>query len=503
MKAGGFSLGGEQSGHVIMLDHATTGDGAAHRAAAAGPGGRDRQAAGRAGRGDGPAAAGAASTCATSTAPASAPACRCRRRSGPPRPSWAATGRVLLRPSGTEPRRTRDGRGDREGAGRRGRRAAGRRRPGRAHPLAAAAGARPVFPIGRRNGLQTPQTSPILRKRAVRYRVGKAGARALSPAGARRTVKNGGHRRGHEGSAGFGTRSRGGLCRRRAGDDGPGRYPAVARPRRDRGSRAGGEPSDWSRTGCRGGVATAGEPTSTATPRKKKKKRNIISWILSLGPGAPIGPPEFTAYRELQRRRCGTVFDRLGDCSSRRRPCTAARRGPAWPPSRTAPGCGVAPSPRYAAVKPARGRAQLHGRRRARAAEAARHPAPQAPEPAVPAGARHGLPGATVPDDRRGPAGPGDRGNGGAAVRRLPGRPGVRRAGRRQLRLERRRRRGGHQHRRPADHDARGAAARGVLDRLPRRARRAGLGSRRRPVHLRGTDVGAPVPFACPPPSDT
>jgi len=27
MKAGGFGLGGEQSGHVIMLDHATTGDG--------------------------------------------------------------------------------------------------------------------------------------------------------------------------------------------------------------------------------------------------------------------------------------------------------------------------------------------------------------------------------------------------------------------------------------------------------------------------------------------
>ena len=57
-----------------------------------------------------------------------------------------------------------------------------------------------------------------------------------------------------------------------------------------------------------------GEPssTSTATPRKKKK-RNIISWILSLGPGAPIGPPEFTAYRELQGRRCGTVFDRVGE----------------------------------------------------------------------------------------------------------------------------------------------------------------------------------------------
>jgi len=27
MKAGGFSLGGEQSGHLILLDHATTGDG--------------------------------------------------------------------------------------------------------------------------------------------------------------------------------------------------------------------------------------------------------------------------------------------------------------------------------------------------------------------------------------------------------------------------------------------------------------------------------------------
>ena len=27
MKDGGYTLGGEQSGHVIMLDHATTGDG--------------------------------------------------------------------------------------------------------------------------------------------------------------------------------------------------------------------------------------------------------------------------------------------------------------------------------------------------------------------------------------------------------------------------------------------------------------------------------------------
>ena len=27
MKAGGYTLGGEQSGHVVMLEHATTGDG--------------------------------------------------------------------------------------------------------------------------------------------------------------------------------------------------------------------------------------------------------------------------------------------------------------------------------------------------------------------------------------------------------------------------------------------------------------------------------------------
>jgi hypothetical protein len=58
-------------------------------------------------------------------------------------------------------------------------------------------------------------------------------------------------------------------------------------------------------------VATA--PVSEPPPTKKKKKRNIISWILSLGPGAPIGPPEFTAYRELQQLHCATVFDRVGE----------------------------------------------------------------------------------------------------------------------------------------------------------------------------------------------
>ena len=55
-------------------------------------------------------------------------------------------------------------------------------------------------------------------------------------------------------------------------------------------------------------------PTSTPTPTpKKKKKRNVIAWILSLGPGAPAGPPEFTAYRELQQLRCNKVFDRVAE----------------------------------------------------------------------------------------------------------------------------------------------------------------------------------------------
>ena len=39
----------------------------------------------------------------------------------------------------------------------------------------------------------------------------------------------------------------------------------------------------------------------------------MVAWILSLGPGAPDGPPEFTAYRELQQLRCAQVFDRVGE----------------------------------------------------------------------------------------------------------------------------------------------------------------------------------------------
>jgi hypothetical protein len=76
-----------------------------------------------------------------------------------------------------------------------------------------------------------------------------------------------------------------------------------------------------------GGTDTAGDDATSRGPstqettatgsesptKAKKKKKNVIAWILGLGPGAPDGPPEFTAYRELQQRRCGAVFDRVGE----------------------------------------------------------------------------------------------------------------------------------------------------------------------------------------------
>jgi hypothetical protein len=62
-------------------------------------------------------------------------------------------------------------------------------------------------------------------------------------------------------------------------------------------------------------VAVNDSTTTADSPQllAKKKKRNVIAWILSLGPGAPIGPPEFTAYRELQQLRCEQVFDRVAE----------------------------------------------------------------------------------------------------------------------------------------------------------------------------------------------
>lgn len=59
---------------------------------------------------------------------------------------------------------------------------------------------------------------------------------------------------------------------------------------------------------------TTQTPIPTPTPKPKpKKRRNIVAWILGLGPSAPQGPPEFTAYRELQNLRCANVFDRVDE----------------------------------------------------------------------------------------------------------------------------------------------------------------------------------------------
>jgi hypothetical protein len=54
-------------------------------------------------------------------------------------------------------------------------------------------------------------------------------------------------------------------------------------------------------------TSTSTPPTATPT----KKPKNVVAWILGLGPGAPDGPPEFTAYRLLETRHCSQVFDRV------------------------------------------------------------------------------------------------------------------------------------------------------------------------------------------------
>ena len=88
-------------------------------------------------------------------------------------------------------------------------------------------------------------------------------------------------------------------------------------------------------------TSTGTTSTTATTTTKKKKKKNVVAWILSLGPGAPEGPPEFTAYRELQQLRCATVFDRVGELDEPARTlyegaahaCLAATKGEGdrWP----------------------------------------------------------------------------------------------------------------------------------------------------------------------------
>jgi len=71
--------------------------------------------------------------------------------------------------------------------------------------------------------------------------------------------------------------------------------------------------SDPVSKGSPSATATSGPASPTPTPTPTKKKRNVVAWVLSLGPGAPEGPPEFTAYRELQELRCDKVFDRVAE----------------------------------------------------------------------------------------------------------------------------------------------------------------------------------------------
>jgi hypothetical protein len=92
-------------------------------------------------------------------------------------------------------------------------------------------------------------------------------------------------------------------------------------------------------------TGTAGSSSPSPSPTKKKKK-NVIAWVLSLGPGAPDGPPEFTAYRELQKLRCDKVFDRVAELqepartlyTGAARACLAAfdGRSELWPQSKVA-----------------------------------------------------------------------------------------------------------------------------------------------------------------------
>ena len=103
MLAGGYVLGGEQSGHIILLDHATTGDGMLTAPAPARRGGPPRCDAGRSGQGHDQVPAGA------DQRPGSTRRAR-RLQPRSPRPSATAeaelgtSGRVLVRPSGTEPK---------------------------------------------------------------------------------------------------------------------------------------------------------------------------------------------------------------------------------------------------------------------------------------------------------------------------------------------------------------------------------------------------------------
>ena len=102
MRTHGYNLGGEPSGHIIMSDYTTTGDGFIAALAGAGHGQAQRQA----GVGGLPPLRGRCRRCSRTSATRTASRWKarpCARRSPAPRRSLAVGGRLIVRPSGTEP----------------------------------------------------------------------------------------------------------------------------------------------------------------------------------------------------------------------------------------------------------------------------------------------------------------------------------------------------------------------------------------------------------------
>lgn len=121
-----------------------------------------------------------------------------------------------------------------------------------------------------------------------------------------------------------------------SGSSGASTAPGGSQPTSSSSETATGTPTE---------TTVTSSASSTPAPTRKKK-RNVIAWVLSLGPGAPDGPPEFTAYRDLQQLRCGKVFDRVAELkepaqtlyTGAANACLAAfdARSELWPKSATA-----------------------------------------------------------------------------------------------------------------------------------------------------------------------